>query len=175
MVIENYLNYKPKLAASSWVHKSAVVIGEVVLGENVSVWPSAVLRGDVGKLTIGDNSNIQDGAVIHATNISPYNDIAYPTTIGDNVTVGHNAILHGCEIANNVLIGMGATVLDGAVIASNCIIGANSLVPTHKKLDSGYLYIGSPVKKLRKLTQSEFDFLKYSADHYIELKNNQKE
>lgn len=170
-MIEKYLDYKPILAENCWVHDSAVVIGKVELGEDVGVWPCAVMRGDVNDLKIGNRSNVQDGAVIHATHPGPFNEKGYATTVGEDVTIGHNAILHGTTIGNRVLIGMGATVLDGSVVEDDVIIGANSLVPMGKTLESGYLYVGSPVKALRPLTDKEKEFLSYSAAHYIKLKN----
>lgn len=169
-MIENYLTHRPHLHESAWVHKSAVVIGRVTLGEDVSVWPCAVLRGDVHDIVIGNRSNIQDGAVVHATHPSAYNPEGYGTTVGEDVIVGHNAILHGCTIGNRVLIGMGATVLDGAIIPNEVIIGAGALVPMNKTLESGYLYIGSPAKPLRALTDEEKTFLSYSPSHYANLK-----
>ncbi len=170
-MIENYLTHQPQIADSAWVHPSAVVIGKVWLGKDVGVWPCAVLRGDVHDLKIGNRSNVQDGAVIHATHPSHFNESGYPTTVGEDVTIGHNAILHGCTIGDRVLVGMGATVLDGAVVESDVMIGANSLVPMGKTLESGFLYVGSPVKALRPLTDKEKEFLTYSPAHYVGLKN----
>lgn len=169
-MMEHYKTYFPVIGEKTWVHDSAVVIGRVRLGDEVSVWPCAVIRGDVNDITIGNRSNVQDGAVIHATHPSGYNAEGYATTVGDDVTVGHNAILHGCRVGNRVLIGMGATVLDGSVIADDVIIGAASLVPMNKVLESGYLYLGSPVKKVRPLTDKEKQFLTYSPSHYATLK-----
>lgn len=175
-MIENYSDneqtYQPTLGSKAWVHDSAVVIGKVTLGDDVSVWPCAVMRGDVNTLTIGHRSNVQDGAVIHATHPNASNEQGYPTHVGEDVTIGHNVILHGCTIGNRVLIGMGATVLDGATIPDEVIIGAGALVPMHKTLDSGYLYIGSPAKQLRPLSDEEKSFLRHSAKHYVHLKNN---
>lgn len=175
-MIENYTEknccHTPTLAKSAWVHERAVVIGKVTLGESVSVWPAAVIRGDVNDISIGQRSNVQDGAVIHATHAGPFNEKGYATNVGEDVTIGHNAILHGCTIGNRVLIGMGATVLDGAIIPDEVIIGANSLVPMNKILKSGYLYVGSPVKALRALSETEKQFLLYSAKHYTRLKDD---
>lgn len=169
-MIENYQTHQPKLGKNTWVHSHAVVIGKVILGDEVSVWPCAVIRGDVNQITIGARTNIQDGAVIHATHPGPFNEKGHATTLGKDVTVGHNAILHGCQIGNRVLIGMGATVLDGAVIPDEVMIGAGALVPMNKTLDSGYLYLGSPVKAVRPLSETEKAFLLYSAQHYTRLK-----
>ncbi len=164
--------YKPKLGKETWIHETAVVIGKVTLGEEVSIWPYAVIRGDVNTIKIGNYSNVQDGTVIHATHPSIYNETGYATIVGDEVTVGHSVILHGCQIGNRVLIGMGSTILDNSTISDDIIIGANSLVPMNKTLESGYLYVGSPVKAVRPLNDKEKEFLRYSAKHYAKLKNH---
>lgn len=170
-MIENYLEHTPKIGQSSWVHDSAVVIGKVTLGDEVSVWPCAVIRGDVHTIHIGNRSNVQDGAVIHATHPSGFNETGYPTHVGEDVTIGHNAILHGCTIGNRVLIGMGATILDGTTIPDEVIIAAGALVPMNKTLESGYLYVGNPAKPMRPLTDTEREFLSYSPSHYAGLKD----
>lgn len=174
MSVRKYKGIAPSIADSAWVDESAVVIGRCVLAENVSVWPNATLRGDVNDIEIGEGSNIQDGAVVHTTHQS---DISNGTKciVGKNVTVGHNAVLHGCIIEDECLIGMGAVVLDNAVVQMHVLVGANSLVPAGKVLESGYLYVGSPVKQARPLTDQEKAFFKYSADHYIKLKNDYQE
>lgn len=171
-MIENYLHHRPTLGEQTWVHDNATVIGQVSLGDDVSVWASAVIRGDVNVITIGNRSNVQDGAVIHATHAGPFNEAGYATHVGDDVTIGHNAILHGCQIGHRVLIGMGATVLDGSVVPDEVIIGAGALVPMNKTLKSGYLYVGSPAKSLRALSEQEKTFLTYSTAHYVKLKND---
>lgn len=174
MSVRKYKGIAPSIADSAWVDESAVVIGKCVLAENVSVWPNATLRGDVNDIEIGEGSNIQDGAVVHTTHQS---DISNGTKciVGKNVTVGHNAVLHGCIIEDECLIGMGAVVLDNAVVQTHVLVGANSLVPPGKVLESGYLYVGSPVKQARPLTDKEKAFFKYSANHYIKLKNDYQE
>lgn len=169
-MIEKYLTDYPEIGANAWVHDSAVVIGRVKLAPEVSIWPCAVLRGDVNTISIGARSNVQDGTVVHATHPGPYNPDGYATHIGEDVTVGHNAILHGCTLGNRVLIGMGATVLDGSVVPDDVIIAAGALVPMNKTLQSGYLYVGSPAKPMRPLNDSELTFLTYSAKHYMKLK-----
>ena len=153
---------------------SAVIIGDVALGRDVSVWPQAVVRGDVNAINIGEQTNVQDGAVLHCTHDGPYTPGGKALTIGARVTIGHQACLHGCTIGNEVLIGIGATVLDGAVVEDHVMIGAGSLVPPGKTLESGYLYVGSPAKMARPLKDSEKEFLKYSATHYIKLANEHK-
>lgn len=171
MAIRKYLDFGPEITRTSWVDESAVVIGKCVLGEEVSVWPNATLRGDVNNIVIGDRSNIQDGSVLHTTHES---DISKGSKciVGNDVTIGHNVVLHGCIIEDECLIGMGAVVLDNAVVQKHVLVGANSLVPAGKVLESGYLYVGSPVKKARALTEKEITFFKYSAAHYVKLKND---
>ncbi|WP_024850153.1 gamma carbonic anhydrase family protein [Hydrogenovibrio kuenenii] len=171
MTLRSYHDISPNLASGAWVDDSAVVIGKCELGEDVSVWPNATLRGDVNDIKIGDRSNIQDGAVVHTTHQS---DITKGSQciVGKDVTVGHNAVLHGCIIEDECLIGMGAVVLDNAVVQKHVLVGANSLVPPGKILESGYLYVGSPVKQARPLTDDEKAFFKYSAAHYVKLKKS---
>ncbi len=170
-MIQNYQNKKPNIASSAFVHQSACIIGDVAIEEDASIWPMAVLRGDINTIKIGKRSNIQDGTVIHVSHDCEYYPGGFPVIVGDDVTVGHKVILHGCLIKNNVLIGMGSTILDGAVIEDNVVIGANSLVASNKILESGYLYLGAPVKRVRKLTELELKLLKDSPAHYVEVKN----
>ncbi len=150
----------PVISEDTFIAESADVIGEVELKDGVNIWFGAVLRGDIEKISVGRNSNVQDNSTIHT-------DIGQPCIIGENVTVGHNAILHSCEIGNNVIVGMGSTVLNGTRIAPNSIIGANSLV-THKiPYEEGVLILGSPAKIIRKLTEEEIFHIKDNADHYV--------
>ena len=149
-----------------------MIIGDVRIGENSSVWPLTVIRGDVNRITIGADTNIQDGSVLHVSHQGPYNEQGGALNIGDQVTVGHKAILHACTIHNECLIGMGSTVMDDAIIEPQVILGAGSLVPGGKVLQSGYLWLGNPVKRVRPLTDSEKEFLSYSAQHYVRLKND---
>lgn len=173
MSIRTYQGTTPQLGSQAWVDQSAVVIGHCTLGQDVSVWPNATLRGDVNAIHIGERSNIQDGCVLHTTHQSDMTQ-GSQCIVGDDVTVGHNAVLHGCVIENECLIGMNAVVLDNAVIKTQVLVGANSLVPPGKVLESGYLYVGSPVKQARPLTEKEKAFFKYSAEHYVNLKNTYK-
>lgn len=156
----------PDVASSAWVSPSAVIIGDVVLGDNASVWPGAVVRCDGAKVIIGASSNIQDLCCLHA---SPYDHGGTDLVIGERVTVGHRAIIHGCHIGDEALIGCGAIVLDGAVVQPRVMIAAGSLVPSNKVLESGWLYMGSPVKQVRRLTEAELAHLGHSAAHYVEL------
>jgi carbonic anhydrase/acetyltransferase-like protein (isoleucine patch superfamily) len=160
-----------KVSSSAFIHKTAVVIGDVRLAEDVSVWPLAVILGDIHSINIGARSNIQDGSVLHVTHASAFNPNGYPLSIGCDVTVGHNVTLHGCTIGNHCLIGMGAIVMDGAIVNDGVMIGAGSLVPPGKVLESGYLYVGSPVKKARLINDKEEKFLEYSPQNYVRLKD----
>ena len=175
MTIRAYDNQQPEIDESAWVDPSAVVAGKVFLGRDVSVWPHAVIRGDVNSITIGAQTNVQDGAVLHCTHDGPYTPGGKSLQIGERVTIGHQACLHGCEIGNEVLVGIGATVLDGAVVKDQVMIGAGSLVPPEKTLESGHLYVGASVVMARPLKDSEKEFLKYSATHYTKLANKHKE
>ena len=170
MAIRNFKDKQPTIPSSSFVDHTALVLGNVQIGENCSIWPMTVIRGDVNHIQIGDNTNIQDGSVLHVTHDGPYNPGGFSLKIGNNVAVGHRVILHGCHIADSCLIGMGATIMDGAVIESQNIIGAGSLVTPNKHLESGYLWLGSPVRKIRKLTSDEIESIKYSAENYVKLK-----
>ncbi|MCP3672030.1 MAG: gamma carbonic anhydrase family protein [Gammaproteobacteria bacterium] len=165
----------PSIAEDVWVDPTAVIIGEVELGTGCSIWPQVVIRGDIHHIKIGTNTNIQDGSVVHVTHDSRFNPGGYPTIIGNNVTVGHKVMLHGCTIGDNCLIGMGAVVMDGAVIEPRVVLGAGSLVPGGKVLDGGYLWHGSPVRKVRELNQREQEFLDYLAANYFRLSQQYRE
>lgn len=156
---------------SVYVDETALVVGDVTIGEDSSIWPMTVVRGDVNKITIGSCTNIQDGSVLHVTHPHQTLPDGFSLHVGNNVTVGHKVILHGCVIGDNCLIGMGSTIMDGAVIQSHVLVGAGSLVAPGKELESGYLYLGSPVKKVRQLTDEEYAWIDYSAIHYKKLKN----
>jgi len=161
----------PTIADSAYVDDMALVVGDVTLAADVSLWPQVVARGDVNSITVGPRSNIQDGTILHVSHDSEFAPGGFPLRIGADVTVGHQAILHGCTVEDRCLIGMAATVMDGAIVRSGAIIGAGSLVPPGHKLDGGYLYVGSPARRVRELRDAEIDFLDYSAQHYVDLKN----
>ncbi|MBS3804407.1 MAG: gamma carbonic anhydrase family protein [Oleiphilaceae bacterium] len=161
----------PKLGSRVWVDPSAVVIGDVILGEDCSVWPLTVIRGDMHRIRIGDRCSLQDGTVVHITHASDYNPGGWPTTLGDDVTVGHKALLHGCTIGSRVLVGMGAIIMDGAVVENEVIVAAGCLVPPGKTLESGFLYVGSPCRQARALTEKERSFFIYTAANYVRLKD----
>lgn len=173
MALRPYKNQKPIIGKQVFIDETVVIIGDVTIGEHCSIWPCATIRGDVNSIKIGARTNIQEGSVLHVSQPIPlYESKGSPLTIGNDVTIGHRAILHGCTIHDRVLIGMGSIVLDDAEIADDVIIGAGSLVAQGKKLESGYLYIGSPVKQIRPLTEKEKSFLRYSAADYAELKDD---
>jgi carbonic anhydrase/acetyltransferase-like protein (isoleucine patch superfamily) len=164
----------PKLGERVFVDPSAVVLGDVEIGDDSSVWPLVVIRGDMHRIRIGRCSSIQDGSVLHITHAGPYNPDGFPLIIGDHVTVGHQAMLHGCTIGNRVLVGMGAMIMDGAVVENEVIVGAGSLVPPGKTLKSGYLYVGRPAKPQRELTEQERAFFTYTAENYSRLKDKHR-
>lgn len=170
--IRPYKKQLPEIADSAYIDPAAVVIGNVVIGADSSVWPMVSVRGDVNTIRIGERTNIQDGSVLHVTHDGPLSPGGFALSIGNDVTVGHKAILHACRVEDMCLIGMGSVVLDGAVIGSGCILGAGSLVSPGKVLDGGYLYLGAPARKVRELSAQERDFLSYSAKHYVRLKND---
>ena len=151
----------PELAEGYWIAEGAIVIGSVRLLANSSVWFNAVIRGDNDIITVGENSNIQDCAVLHT-------DGGYPLTIGRNVTVGHQVMLHGCSVGNNSLIGINSVVLNGARIGNNCLIGANALIPEGKEIPDGSLVMGSPGKVIRQLSSQQIKAVEMSALHYVD-------
>lgn len=167
-----YRQHTPVLGQRVWVDPAATVIGDVSIGDDSSVWPGAVVRGDMHRIRIGARSSIQDGSVLHITHAGPFNPEGFPLTIGDDVTVGHQVCLHGCTIGNRVLVGIGTVVLDGAVVEDDVVIGAGTLVPPGKRLESGYLYLGSPCKRVRPLKENEREFFTYSSNNYVKIKED---
>jgi carbonic anhydrase/acetyltransferase-like protein (isoleucine patch superfamily) len=168
MAIEKYKEVEPFIGKDVFIHPSATVIGDVELGDKVSVWPGVVIRGDVNVIRIGEASNIQDNSVLHVSHRSPDDPEGAPLFIGNYVTVGHACILHGCEIGDECLIGMGAIVMDRVVMQPRVLLGAGSLVPEGKVLESGWLYVGRPAKAVRQLTDAEIAGLRAHAKHYVE-------
>jgi carbonic anhydrase/acetyltransferase-like protein (isoleucine patch superfamily) len=171
MAIQKFNGIQPKIGDSVYIAESAVIIGNVTIGDNVSIWPNTVVRGDVESITIGNDTNVQDGSVLHVTHYGKFTDRGYPLVIGKGVTIGHRAIAHACKIGDYCLVGMGAIIMDDAVIEDFVMLGAGALVPPGKTLTTGNLYVGSPAKLVRPLTNSEREFLVYSSQHYVELKN----
>lgn len=171
MTIRNFENWHPEIDSSAFVDASAVVTGNVVIAANSSVWPLCSIRGDIHSIRIGARSNIQDGSILHVSHASEFAPDGFPLSIGDDVTIGHNVVVHACTIENLCLIGMGSVILDGAVVQQGAMLGAGSLVSPGKILEGGYLWLGSPARRVRELSDREKAFLKYSASHYVELKN----
>ncbi|MCV6587698.1 MAG: gamma carbonic anhydrase family protein [Marinobacterium sp.] len=171
MNIRPYQGMTPRLGDRVFVDPSAVVLGNVELADDCSVWPLTVIRGDMHRIRIGARTSVQDGSVLHITHAGPFNPDGFALIIGEDVTIGHQSMLHGCTIGNRVLVGMGAMVMDGAVVEDDVVIGAGSLVPPGKVLESGYMYMGRPVKKIREITDKEQQFFTYSAANYVALKD----
>ncbi len=161
----------PNIGLRTYIDNSSVLVGDVTLADDVSIWPLVAARGDVNTIFIGARTNIQDGTILHVTRQSAANPNGYPLIIGEDVTVGHACMLHGCTLGNRILVGMGAIIMDGVIVEDDVFIGAGSLVPPNKRLESGYLYVGNPAKKVRVLSDAESAFLKESANNYIALKN----
>jgi len=170
MAIEAFNGITPRLGNGAWVHPRALVLGDVVLGDDSSVWPMAVVRGDEHRIRIGAGSNVQDGSVLHVTHAGPYSGAGFPLLIGDGVTIGHGAVVHACTIGDDCLIGMSATLLDGVVVGNHCLIGAGAVVSPGKQLPARSLWVGNPARMVRILADEEIEQLRYSAKHYIELK-----
>ncbi len=169
MPIESYQTLHPKLGEGVFLHASATVIGDVELGDEVSVWPGVVIRGDVNAIRIGARSNIQDNAVLHVSHRRATDPEGSPLSIGRDVTVGHAVILHGCAIGDECLIGMGSLVMDKAVVQPRVLVAAGSLVPEGQVLESGWLYLGRPARAVRRLTPEELDYFAYQAGNYARL------
>lgn len=169
--IRPFQQYQPKLGERVYVDPGAVVIGDVIIDDDGSVWPGAVIRGDMHRIRVGARTSVQDHAVLHITHPSDFNPGGWPLSIGNDVTIGHGACLHGCTIGDRVLVGIGATVLDGAVVEDEVMIAAGALVPPGKTLESGFLYVGSPCRQARPLKDSERQFFGYSAQNYVKLKD----
>ena len=166
-----YKGITPTLGERVYIDPAATVIGDVTLGDDVSVWPGAVIRGDTHHIRVGHRSNVQDNAVLHCTHDSHFNPGGFPLDIGDDVIIGHGAILHGCTLKGLTLVGNGAIVNDGAIVEEEVIIGSGCVVPPGKVLESGYLYVGAPAKQARALTDKEKQFFSYSPMNYIKLKD----
>lgn len=174
MPVRRFENYTPRIAESAYIDSTALVIGDVEIGTNASLWPHVVARGDIHFIKIGDNTNIQDGSVLHVSHDSEFAPGGFPLVIGVGVTVGHMAVLHGCTIEDNCLIGMGSMVMDGALVQAGAMLGAGSLVAPGKLIEGGYLWHGRPARRVRLLTADEQRYLKYSAEHYVRLKNRHR-
>ena len=171
MGIRSFQNKVPSQGERVFVDPASTVIGEVALGDDSSVWPGAVVRGDMHRIVIGARTSVQDNAVLHITHDSAFNPGGFPLILGDDVTVGHQAMLHGCTIGDRVMIGMQTMIMDGAVVESDVMLAAGSLVSPGKRLASGWLYRGRPARAVRELTAKEIEFLPYVAGNYVKLKD----
>ncbi|AMO54327.1 anhydrase [Endozoicomonas montiporae] len=169
--IRTFRGKTPVIGKKVFIDPTAVVIGDVVIGKDSSIWPMTVVRGDMNSIRIGERTSIQDGSILHITHASDYNPKGHALSIGSDVTVGHSATLHGCTIHDRVLIGIGAIVMDGAVVEEEVIVAAGCLVPPGKRLQKGFLYKGNPAKMVRPLTDQEVSFFSYSAANYVKLKD----
>ena len=169
MNIRSHRGRQPSIASDVYVDPSAVVIGDVKIAGRSSVWPTTVIRGDIHRVRIGKRTSVQDGSVLHVTHAGPYAPDGFPLIIGDDVTIGHKVMLHGCTLGNRILIGMATVILDGAVVEDEVVVGAGTLVPPGKLLKSGYLYIGSPARQARPLTDKELSYFHYTSKKYVEL------
>lgn len=175
MTVRSFRESTPTLGARVYIDPSAVVIGRVSIGDDSSIWPTAVVRGDVHSIEIGARTSIQDGSVLHVTHDGPYAPGGRALIVGSDVTVGHRVTLHACTIGNTCLIGMGSIILDNVVTEDFVMIGAGSIVTPGKRLERGGLYVGSPARRVRELKQREIDFLTYSAAHYVKLKDGYRQ
>ncbi|CRI66003.1 Protein yrdA [Thiocapsa sp. KS1] len=167
--IRSFEGKHPRIDTSAWVDETAVVVGEVTLGPGASVWPGCVIRGDIHRIEIGARTNIQDGSILHVSHDSRFMPGGAPLIVHEDVTVGHQVVLHGCEIRHRCLIGIGARVLDRAVIEPFTLLGAGSLVTPGQVLEGGYLWLGTPARRVRTLTDRELEYLEYAADNYVRL------
>jgi len=171
MGIRSFQNKVPSQGERVFIDPASTVIGDVALGDDSSVWPGAVVRGDMHRIVIGARTSVQDNAVLHITHDSAFNPGGFALTLGDDVTVGHQAMLHGCAIGDRVMIGMQTMIMDGAVVESDVMLAAGSLVSPGKRLASGWLYRGRPARPVRELTAKEIEFLPYVAGNYVKLKD----
>ncbi len=171
MAVRKFNDKQPDIGQSVFIDDSAVVIGDVTLGNDVSIWPMTVVRGDVESIRIGAGTNVQDGSVLHVTHAGRYTAQGQPLSIGKGVTIGHRAVVHACTVGDYCLIGMGAIIMDGAILEDYVMLGAGALVPPGKTLTSCCLYVGVPARRVRPLSTSEHEFLEYSSLQYIQLKN----
>lgn len=169
--LRSFRGHAPSLGERVYVDPAATVIGAVELGDDVSIWPGAVLRGDVERIRVGARSNVQDGAVLHVTHAGPYTPGGAPCHVGADVTIGHGAVVHACTIGDGCLIGMHATVLDGAVVGRHALLGAGALIAPGKVVGEAELWVGNPARCVRRLDERQVAALLYSARHYVQLKD----
>ena len=175
MTIRSFNGITPTIHPSAYIDESAVIIGDVTIGPDSSVWPLCVIRGDVQPITIGERTNVQDGAILHVTHDGEYSPGGSPLIIGDDVTIGHAAVIHACTLEDACLIGINATVLDRAIVRKNSMVAAGSVVGPGKDLEGGYLYVGSPARQSRPLSEKQIAYFCYSAKNYVELAQQHKD
>ena len=169
--LQSYQDSTPDVGEGVWIAPGAQVIGQVTLGDDVSIWPGSIVRGDVNGIRIGARTNIQDQSVLHVTHDGPFTPGGRALEIGADVTVGHRVILHACTVGDGCLIGMGAILMDDVVVGEQSLIAAGSLIPPGKRIGPRELWRGSPARKVRTLNDEELEQLSYSAGHYVRLKN----
>ncbi|MEM9304786.1 MAG: gamma carbonic anhydrase family protein [Pseudomonadota bacterium] len=171
MSIRPFEDRHPQIAASAYIDPDAVIVGDVTIGADASVWPTAVIRGDVERVVIGPKTSIQDGSVLHETHDGPWTPGGRGLFVGEGVTVGHKVILHACTVGDYCLVGMGAIVMDDVVVGAESMIGAGALVTPGKQIPPRTLWVGSPARQVRELSDEDVERLHYSANHYVRLKN----
>ena len=172
MNVRPFRDWRPAIGRRVWIDPSATVIGRVTLGDDASIWPGAVLRGDVNRIEIGARTSIQDGSILHVASDRLAGGGGIPLLVGDDVTIGHRVILHACTVGRRCLIGMGAILMDGVVVGDESIVGAGSVVPAGKQIPPRTLWVGSPARQARVLTDKEIAYLAESAAHYVALKDD---
>jgi carbonic anhydrase/acetyltransferase-like protein (isoleucine patch superfamily) len=169
MTLRAYRDKSPSLGEGVYIDSTALVIGDVTLGEHASVWPMSVVRGDVNQIRIGARSNVQDGSILHVSRPLPGRHEGWPLEVGEEVTIGHRVVIHGCTIGSRCLVGIGSIVLDGVVVEDEVMIGAGSVVTPGKRLTSRGLYLGNPARRVRELTAAEIERFPVIARHYVDL------
>ena len=170
MSIRQFQNNTPIIHETAYVDPTALVIGQVNIGADSSIWPMTVVRGDINTIEIGERTNIQDGSILHVSHDGEFSPGGANMVIGNDVTVGHSVVLHACTLMDCCLIGIGSVILDHAIVHKHAMIGAGSLVTNGKELEGGYLWMGRPAKKVRELSDREIEYLSYSANHYVKVK-----
>lgn len=163
--VEDRLKKKPIIGENVFIANNAILLGDITIGDNASIWYNVVIRADVNYIKIGENTNIQDGTIVHVTKDK------YPTEIGKNVTIGHSVTLHGCKIEDNCLVGIGAVILDNSIIPKNCLVAAGALVTPNKTFSENSLIMGNPAKQVRELIEDEINIIKENSKRYLDYKN----
>ncbi len=171
MTIRAFQGHEPDIHHTAYVDTTSLVIGQVTIGADSSIWPMTVVRGDINTISIGERTNIQDGSILHVSHDGEFSPGGASMVIGNDVTVGHSVVLHACTLEDSCLIGIGSVILDNAVVHRHAMVGAGSLVTSGKELEGGFLWMGRPAKKVRELTDREIEYLSYSAKHYVKVKN----